>query len=85
MPDQNILLLYCYFTPVQDNKTVNLLEDNSFANLYDYSLAHYMYHLYFIRFYLCSNCLLGYLSFPWILNVRQYPYPLLRYRNGLIG
>ena len=49
MPDQNILLLYCYSTPVQDDKTVNLLEDNSFANLYCYSLAHYMCCLYLIQ------------------------------------
>ena len=27
MPDQNIRFLYCDFTPVKDDKTVNLLED----------------------------------------------------------
>ena len=32
MPDQNILFLYCYSTPVQDDKTVNLLEENRSLN-----------------------------------------------------
>ena len=32
IPDQNILFLYCFSTPVKDNKTVNLLEDNRLLN-----------------------------------------------------
>ena len=32
MPDQDILFIYCYSTPVQDDKTVNLLEDNRLLN-----------------------------------------------------